>query len=391
MKIFTSTRDTTALLPQSDGTLRIESAGGITIIGQGGRATVMEHRECLPVMASFPAPPKGAGGAIVTARLPDGLTAVFGDTRLWQGDKPGPELPPHLREVTALARWQDKLILGVRRKGVWVLEKTGWQPLTDHTNEPYDHNIQVIAWYKNILYASTLDQGLLTFDGQTWSRISGLSTDAPRQLLIHADKLLVRHGDGQIDAFDGRTWMTDAFRTQLPRKTASAIATDGTRLLVLQWGGYSLWDGRTWSHRFDLPDLRSIALTCGLLDGPTLYIGTQGRGLIEISPNTTRRHDERVGLQDDWLTCLEKTPDGTLHAGTFVGGLARLRSGQSRWELLLETRGQQITALSAPLVATRQRVWGTSSSELSQLREAQALCVTPTGLWIGARTALYSA
>lgn len=391
MKVFTSTRDITALLPRPDGSLSIESSGGVTMVKPNGQATVMERRECLPPKVAFPAPPKSAGGAMITARLPDGLAAVFGDTRLWLGEKPGPELPAHLREVTALAHWQGKIVLGARRQGAWVLEKNGWQPLTDHTSEPYDHNIQALAWYRGTLYASTLDQGLLTLNGQRWGRVQGLSTDAPRQLLIHADRLLVRHGDGQVDAFDGRTWTTDTLRANLPRKITSAIATDGTRLLALQWGGYSLWDGRIWSHRFDLPDLRSIALTCGLLDNNTFYIGTQGRGLVEVTPTGARRHDERLGLPDDWLTCLEKTPDGTLHAGTFVGGLARLRPGQSRWQALTETRGQQVTSLNAPLVATRQRIWGTSSPTLSQLREVQALCTAGSAPWAGTRTALYQA
>jgi hypothetical protein len=399
VRAFTSTRDITALHALPDGSLRIETSGGVLQTFTNGKTYVLSHQECLPSRCTTPLP-RSARGAFVTAHLPDGLTAVFGDSCLWQGQRPGPPLPTHLRAVTALARWNGKLVVGVRRQGAWVQDGLSWKPLTKHESEPADHNIQALAEYQKTLYASTLDQGLLTFDGQRWSQLRApqLSSDAPRQLLAHGERLLVRHGDGQVDSLIGQQCERNVFQKSLPRPEVSALATDGHALLVLQWGGFSRLSNGSWTHHFDRVALRATPLTCALLDGDRLWLGTQGKGLFELSGNTITRHDERRGLPDDWLTTLQKTPDGTLWAGTFVGGLARLRPGAMRWERLSQTDGQQVTALeprgTSLLVATREKVLtvnGTSTS-LPAIHEAQALCQTATyGLWIGARTALYQA
>jgi hypothetical protein len=391
MKKFTSTRCVTALLALPNGSLQIESAGGVTLAGRG----VAERRECLPPLRSVPR------AALVTAQLPDGLTAIFGDEQLYLGKKPGPLLPQKLREVTALARWQGKITIGTRSQGAWILEKTGWQPLTRHDDEPLDHNIQALIHFQGTLFASTLDHGLVTLSSGRWDSLQTptLSTNAPRQLLVHQNNLLVRHGDGQVDAFDGKIWRKNALVSTLPRRECSALAQQnrGERLIALQWGGFSLWEKTGWIHRFDLPEARSVALTCALLEGQTLFLGTQGRGLLEISGSTVRRHDERHGLPDDWITCLQKTPDGMLWAGTFVGGLARLRPDATRWETLPELRGQQVTALepwkNTLLAATRQHVFCPNEAlpaQLAQIHEAQTLLTSPSNLWIGTRTALYT-
>lgn len=399
MRAYTSTRDSTALHPHPDGSLRIETSGGVVQAFTNGKTQVLSRKECLPTRCDAPLPPR-ARGAFVTARLPDGLTAVFGDSCLWQGQHPGPSLPPLLRAVTALARWNGKLVIGVRRQGAWVHEGSAWKPLTAHESEPADHNIQALTEYQKTLYASTLDQGLVTFDGQHWSQLRApqLSSDAPRQLLVHAGQLLVRHGDGQVDRLTQGRWERAVFKPLLPRPEVSALASNGRTLVVLQWGGFSRLCNGTWTHHFDLPALRATPLTCALLDGERLWLGTQGKGLFALRGNTVTRHDERHGLPDDWLTALQKTPDGTLWAGTFVGGLARLRPGASRWERLPQTDGQQVTALeprrTGLLVATRERVLDAAGvgSTIPPLREAQALCQGSTlGLWIGARTALYQA
>ncbi|MBB6052633.1 hypothetical protein [Armatimonas rosea] len=399
MRAFTSTRDITALHALPNGSLRIETSGGVLQAFANGKTQVLSRQECLPTRCNAPLPPR-AHGAVVTACLPDGLTAVFGDSCLWQAQRPGPSLPTHLRAVTALARWNGRLVIGVRRQGAWVQDGPTWRPLTQHESEPTDHNIQALTEYQKTLYASTLDQGLVTFDGQHWSQLRAplLSSDAPRQLLIHGEQLLVRHGDGQVDRLTQGRWERAVFKPLLPRPEVSALASDGRTLIVLQWGGFSRLSNGTWTHHFDLPALRATPLTCALLDGERLWLGTQGKGLYELSGNTITRHDERHGLPDDWLTALQKTPDGTLWAGTFVGGLARLRPGATRWERLPQTDGQQVTALeprrNSLLVATRQKVLTVNApgTSLPAIHEAQALCQGATlGLWIGARTALYQA
>ena len=66
---------------------------------------------------------------------------------------------------------------------------------------------------------------------------------------------------------------------------------------------------------------------------------------MEYSHRTgvVRRHDERSGLPDDWITTLARTASGDIYAGTFVGGLATRNN--AGWFAAPELRGANVTAL----------------------------------------------
>jgi ligand-binding sensor domain-containing protein len=192
---------------------------------------------------------------------------------------------------------------------------------------------------------------------------------------------------------------------RLPRRPVSALAADGARLYAAQWGGWSEWDGRTWAHHLRLGELQGEPLTLLHPDGDILWIGTQKRGVAAATRGADRAvtldwSDERAGLPDDWITAMARA-GGTLFAGTFVGGLAR-RVGP-RWQPSPTLRGQNVTSLASDaegglFVATRAGVFHLArDGALIPLGrvvryldpEAQALCPTPRGLWIGARTGLF--
>lgn len=357
-----------------------------------------------------PLPPQTTGTHI-SALLPHGAAlwaALFGDgVWAWDGRawKIVPlSLPPAAREIMALALGPSPTLwVGTRHDGVFRKANGRWAQFPQ-PDEPPDHNAEAVASYHGSVFVSTLEQGLAVRTPQGWKSVSGpiLSGNAPRQMVVFEDKLYVRQGGGQVDCFDGTRWTANVF-PRLPRRQASALATDGERLYVAQWGGWSEWDGTQWTHHLTVPELQGLPITALCPDGDTLWVGTQGQGLAQISRAglTVRWHDERGGLPDDWVTCLTRS-DGRVLAGTFVGGLARWDG--TRWTTFPALAGQNVTALEADdtagaFVATRRGVWRLPPGEspLQSLAgsfpaldpEAQSLCAVPGGLWIGARTGIF--
>lgn len=356
-----------------------------------------------------------SAGTHVSALLPQGgmlLAALYGDG-LWErsGTGPGdvwkpvlPGLPLAAREITALAARGGMVWVGTRRAGLWRHGPDGWRRETPPVQEPEDHNIQSLASYGGGLYASTLQDGLVLKTPSGWHQVTvpTLSSAAPRQLVVFGGRLFVRHGSGVVDRWDGTRWARNVFAF-LPRGGVSALATDWQHLYAAQWGGWSETNGHVWTHHLTLPALRGQIITALCPEGGTLWLGTQGRSVAEVSraAGTVRWHDERAGLTDDWITCLAQIGP-TLCAGTFVGGLNCRTDGSgpnTRWSAPAALRGANVTALAPDgtggvWAATRSGVWhrnaGGQWAALDSFLEpeAQALLPVPGGLWIGTRTGL---
>jgi ligand-binding sensor domain-containing protein len=349
--------------------------------------------------------PPSTGTHISALLEQDGVlrAALFGDG-LWDYDgakwqRAGLGLPPSAREITALAERDGVLWLGTRRNGVWRYDGKSW---TNHLepDEPFDHDAQFLCIFRGELWMSTLEDGLAIKTQRGWKHVAPpvISSDAPRHLVEFQHRLYVRHGSGTVDRFDGKSWKRDVF-PWLPRKKAFALASDGRKLYIAQWGGWSEWDGQHWTHHLKLPQLQELPLMTLLPDGDTLWLGTQSRGLAEYShkTNTLRWHDERAGLPDDWITSVARA-GGVLFAGTFVGGLARREKG--KWMRCESLLGRNATAMQPDgagglFIATRHGVQHWRAGVLRPLEtsfvapEAQALLRVPGGLWIGARTGLF--
>ncbi|MHB9109632.1 MAG: hypothetical protein ACYDCO_21490 [Armatimonadota bacterium] len=345
-------------------------------------------------------------GTHISALLPREKTlwaALYGDG-LWQYDGRAWQfvlaVPSAAREMTALAAEGDTLWLGTRREGLWSYQAEHWRrhPQPD---EPYEHNGQSLAIYRDCLFMGTLEDGLAVYTGDGWKRYAApeISSGAPRQMTLFHESLFLRHGSGKVDRFDGRRWERDICKG-LPRKEASALAADADRLYVAQWGGWSEYNGREWTHFLKLPELQGLAVTALLPDGDTLWIGTQQRGVAEYSHSagTLRWHDDRSGLPDDWIKYLARQGN-TLYAGTFVGGLA-CRNGEE-WSLSPALPGEEITALAMNeagtlFIGTRKGLWQRQpDGALTKVErpfldeEVQALQVDGEHLWVGTRTGLF--
>jgi ligand-binding sensor domain-containing protein len=345
-------------------------------------------------------------GTHISALLPHGRTlwaALFGeglwsfDARGWRPIEIG--LPPEAREITAMAANASTLWLGTRRAGVWRYAAGVWthpRPFDD----PCNHNVQMFAAYRDRLYVSTLEDGLAIRTEQGWKQatVPTLSSVAPRQAVVFQGALYVRHGNGKVDRLDGETWTRDVCAL-LPRKQTTMIAADSRRLYVGQWGGWSEFDGQNWTHHFEHRVLQQCPMTALLVQGETLWIGTQNHGLAEYRHTTGQLHwhDERQGLRDDWITALAGDAR-SITIGTFVGGMMRWEGG--RWTAP-QLAGENVTAVAhdtegGEWIATRTGLWHrTAAGALTPARvpfldsEIQALLATQGGLWIGARTGIF--
>ncbi|MBV9864518.1 MAG: hypothetical protein JO316_04160 [Abitibacteriaceae bacterium] len=347
-------------------------------------------------------------GTHISALLPQGnalWAALFGDG-LWSfdGHQWQPlklELPPQAREITALAGDAKSLWLGTRRDGVWQYQKKQWTQYLQ-PDEPYDHNCQNLATFHGALLVSTLEDGLAMQTGTGWQHIGSetLSSNAPRQIVEFNGSLWVRQGTGKVDRFDGEHWIRNAL-PWLPRQKAMTLAADHQRLYVAQWGGWSEFDGTAWKHHFDVPELQGLPLTVLYPEGDTLWIGTQSRGIGKFNRTTGKLlwHDERMGLPDDWITCMARVGNA-LYAGTFVGGLARCEG--EHWQTYPELQGENVTALepdgaAGVFIATRTGLWHETVGKLLKVNqqvpfldtEVQSLKRQQNGLWVGTRTGLY--
>jgi ligand-binding sensor domain-containing protein len=351
--------------------------------------------------------PAGSLGSHLTSVLPYHgklLVSIFGDgfwfwDGSWSREPQLANLPEAAREITAaFSTPNGSLWVGTRRDGIWRFQNGGWQnfPAPD---EPYNHNIQYLAEYGGAQWASTLDDGLVVRTGRGWRHFGSpeISSNAARQLVTFQKCLWIRHGDGYIDRWDGSRFARNIFAF-IPRKKALSLASDGLTLAIGQWGGWSEWDGKTWTHHFDLPELKDVPLVGISIDAKYVWLLTQSRGVVrwdrQLRQSTVL--DERLGLPDDWVTCLTRSGD-KVYAGTFVGGLARLDGG--RWVVYPELKGENVTALEPDgqggvWVATRHGVWRVRGERIRKLQlpwldeEAQALRAEPGGLWVGTRTSL---
>jgi ligand-binding sensor domain-containing protein len=360
--------------------------------------TIVENRATRKV----PLPP--STGSHVSALLPRGdklWVAMFGDGIYEFGGKSwrrvNINIPDNAREITAIAGHGANLWIGTRRDGVWKYDGKSWSHYLVK-DEPYDHNCQNLCAFGNSIFISTLEDGLIVQSSNGWSRWAtpDISSNAPRQMVVFGGCLYVRHGNGRVDRFDGKKWTKDVF-SSLPRKQTSTIAADGARLYAAQWGGWSEFNGKTWTHHLKIPNLQGLPITALLPDGDTLWVGTQGRGLacMQRSTEKVEWHDESLGMPDDYIRSLAKAED-VLFAGTFCGGLAKLDG--AKWASLPGLADGEITALlpdgkGGAFIATRKGVFHRSADGGMTCigptgLEAQALCVDGNSLWIGARTGL---
>jgi hypothetical protein len=413
---FTSTREVVSIDSRTDGKVVIATRGGTLIQTEDGwvKRTILNGEVSneptlkqepltwngrrieikpleLTVDGAQMAIPISTGTHISAAAIYEGalLVAMYGDGVFQTSGADWMRVATPSSEVTSMAEAGGKLWIGTRRNGAFVREGDDWRSVQVAGEIP-NHNIQSLFAHGKKLYACTLEDGLLQYENDEWKVVEGLSSKAPRQVIEFGGDLYVRHGTGAIDRISGAV-ITRGLESGLPRKQATTLATDGNKLFVGQWGGWSEFDGVAWTHRFNVKELKGIQVTALLAAKGAVWVGTQGSGFIRVDADNgiVKTYDERHGLKDDWVTRLSLSGDEVI-AGTFAGGLARIAGNR------VSSAGPlAIRDISNGYAAGESEVWRVANSSAIKetlplhLKEIQAICYKDGSLWVGCRTGLY--
>lgn len=355
---------------------------------------------------SMPYPPNSTG-THVSALLPKGKVlwaAIYGDGiyswdgKTWKQVKL--DLPKNARDITAMIESENRLWLGTTRDGIWEFDGKHWKQHLK-SDEPYDHNCQSLAVFQGNLYMSTLEDGLMVKTQKGWKQVGlpEISAKTPRQMVEFNGFLYVRESIGIVDRFDGKKWEKNVF-AELPRKQCSALAVDNDRLYVGQWGGWSEFDGKEWTHHLDVPELQGCQVTALLPDGQRLWVGTQKYGLAEVNRSTSaiKWNNELSGLPDDTVKCLALASD-SIFTGSFSMGIAYKKMNDDRWTVMPEINSSQVTDLATDsiggvYIGARTGLWFVDKDKnikpIMKGIEVQALKLVGNRLWVGTRTGLMS-
>lgn len=347
--------------------------------------------------------PAGGGSHVSALVLRDGqlTAALYGDGlyTLWGQRWVREATPAQLQRVTALVARPDGLVAGTWGDGVWAWRGTRWIPCALPPSLP-SADIYAIAAYHDAMWISTFDQGLLRLQGGTWQRYTtanGLSTNAPRDLLVYHGALYIRHTTGEVDRLDAAGCRRVFGKRELPREEVYAMATDGDRLYLGTWAGWAVTDGTRWEYHFHETALRKQVVTAIAAGGGTTWIGTQQAGLFAYRDGVLTVYHEAHGLTDDWVTRIA-IGGGRVLIGTYTGGL--LAATAKRLTPVLHTQGFAVRSIvfltdGRPVIATPLGVYREEGGAWHLLDpaqygglESQALCAVPAGLWVGSRTAL---
>ncbi len=315
-----------------------------------------------------------------------------------------PDAARQSQYVTALAATPGGVAVGTRTGGVWDWTNSRWQARAQPAALP-SGDIYGLAVYRGALWAGTFDSGLLRMDSQgqkVITRADGLRADAPRALVVFGDRLYVRHTTGQVDCTgDGLSWHPAFTTRELPRSLVSALATDGRRLYIGGWAGWSAWNGQTWEHHDHDPALAHQVVTAIAARPGEVWIGTQKQGLFRYANGGYTHFFEAQGLTDDWITCLSVTPSRVL-VGTYTGGLLQMSAWSDNpcFSVILKPQnfavravslrpdGQALAATPLGVYAEGAHGWRLLDPRRCGGQETQALLALPTGAWIGSRTGL---
>lgn len=359
---------------------------------------VVPERPVWPSEISGPfAPPTGSLGTHVSAVAGDdkSLVAAWYDDGLWERDGadwrrvegPKNEKFPHVR---CLARRGDELALATLGGDVWWRSSGKWRHL-QMPNGPHG-SVYSLASFKGMIVAGTFENGLAAFDGHSWSPLGG--PDHPRDMAVFQGCLFVRRSTGQVDRFDGKGWIKDVF-PWLPRTEATSIVVGDGKIMVGQYGGWSEYDGKKWSHFLKLPELESYVVTALAARDGQVWVGTQERGGLLFDRKTRKltAFDQRQGLGDDWVRGILLDRQGVAFS-LFRTGAFQLRD--QRFERLTPEVANEATGLARNpatgtlFVGSREGLWRIEAAgahrvpiEGIESLEIQATLATAAGIWLG--------
>jgi ligand-binding sensor domain-containing protein len=356
---------------------------------------------------SLPPDSKGTHFSAATSNGASIWAAVYGDG-IWTYDgKAWKKIQApqgiELTDVTFLFRERGVLWVGTRRGGAYEVTSEGWNPVP-RSSEPAAHQVHSLAWNGGSIYVGTANDGIVSYDGKAWAHATtpAISSNAPGSLYAWGSELVVGQGSAGLDRFAAGKWTSRAFAEGMPKRGAFFFASEANRLFVSQVGGWSEFDGTSWTAHLNEPDLQNMAPTALLPFQGKVWIGTQGKGLAEADTATRklRWSAENAGFKDDWITCLASAR-GRVFAGTFTGG-CMVYDGVA-WSSLDPLTGMHVTDLEEDgkgglYISTLDNLWHWTGVEGVQSLGKRhpgvrggiaALAMSPKGLWVGTNEGIY--
>ncbi|MDB6029288.1 MAG: hypothetical protein JWM68_5511, partial [Verrucomicrobiales bacterium] len=215
-----------------------------------------------------------------------------------------------------------------REGNIWIgtnlglsrLQKQKFQTIT--TDDGLLHNLTTLVFEdsKSNLWIGTYGGGLTQIHSNTvenWTTANGLSDDHILALCEdHEGTIWIGTDIGGLDRYkDGK--FTN-IRTRDPQSNSIRLIKEDskTNLWVCSNAGVSRYENGRLIQNTNFPRTMIKALVEDT--DSNLWIGWQD-GLLHVTPNWTRRHDERAGLSSRAINCIFQDSTGTLWFGSDAG------------------------------------------------------------------------
>lgn len=141
----------------------------------------------------------------------------------------------------------------------------------------------------------------------------------PAIVMLFGALLLGASPAGDLENYSYRVW---GAQDGLPEETVQAITqTPDGYLWVGTSGGLARYDGFQFTvfNRANTPAFRDDSVQALYPDGDSLWIGTEGGGLLRFEKGTFQHFGRESGLTDGFIRAVRRDRRGTLWVGTDVG------------------------------------------------------------------------
>ncbi|MFH0735942.1 MAG: two-component regulator propeller domain-containing protein [bacterium] len=163
----------------------------------------------------------------------------------------------------------------------------------------------------------------------------------------------------------------------LPNNILTQIRTadNGNLLLCTDGGGFSIFNGSTFTNYNQSNGLSSNSIQCCYEDSfGNIWIGSIA-GLSKISNGSITNYTESDGVPAGGLTYIYEDSKVTLWLGTTVGGLVRYREG--KFEVFSSEQGLSNNSIFSLLEDKEGSLWvGTNGNGLDRLKNSKFTCYT---------------
>src|SRR6266545_2468111 len=229
------------------------------------------------------------------------------------------------------------------------------------------------------LYAATNGGGLIHVEGQqihSYRMTDGLPSNSVTALYQSSDSTIwIGTQKGLARRQNDRRVVLVASGEQLPHPAITALTEDwsGQLWIGTRQGIATLKDGHLFRHDMDGFPTEQILSLCATRDG-SVWIGTQGGGLLRYRSGKFRIYTESDGLPSKSPSAIYEDRHGTIWIGTLDRGVGRFRNNQFDFDFPAAGIGNK--AVSSFLEDREGNLWIGSAQGLTRIAEPQVLTFT---------------